>query len=136
MGFRIKQPDSAFSLDRIHHRIKDEAHLALVRQLPSMISGEFGCDPAHVNFAVPSIGKSHRGKSQRADDCFVLPLTRALHRSQHKTGLEQDWWARHGIDNPSEIALRLYSYSKQKLSEAERISICSEFIETINRRAF
>jgi len=77
-------------------------HLAWIRTLPSVVSGQYGCEAAHINFADRRFGKPERGKGTKADDRWVLPLTPEEHRTapdaQHKTGRERAWWDAHGID--------------------------------------
>ncbi|WP_202306616.1 hypothetical protein [Mesorhizobium sp. L-8-10] len=82
--------------------MKDPRHLAWIRTLPSVISGTHGCVAAHINFADRRYGKPERGKSKKADDRFVLPITPWEHTdgpdAQHRTGKEKAWWAARGID--------------------------------------
>lgn len=109
--YAIKRPDTAFSLDpsnKAQKRIKDDGHLAFIRTLPSVISGEFGCEACHVRYGDPRYRKKHTGGQQKPDDAWTVPLTPAEHRDQHANPPEQDWWDRHGID-PLWLCLKLYA---------------------------
>ncbi|TPM89830.1 hypothetical protein [Mesorhizobium sp. B2-1-3A] len=113
MGFAIKRPATAFSLDKSSKAtksFKDEAHLAFIRKLPSVISGVYGCDPAHISAGSPIHNKKRTGGAQKASDCWTVPLTRAEHDAQHDHGDELAWWKLQGID-PFELAIRLYEIS-------------------------
>lgn len=113
---RIKRPDTAFNTSR---RAKETSelrapnHLIWIRTLPSAVSGRMGCEAAHVSFPDRRFGKPERGKSKKADDNWVLPLTADEHRDQHdcKDGGERDWWERHGIDATT-LASRLWAVSE------------------------
>lgn len=105
MGSKIRQPKTAFRTSRRARDVepvKNSAHLAWLRTLPSAVSGMEGCEVAHINYADKRYGKPERGKSTRADDRWCLPLTSLEHRdgpdAQHRTGHERAWWERHGID--------------------------------------
>lgn len=84
-----------------------------------MITGRRGgVEAAHVSMADPSVGKTSRGKGQKADDMFVVPLSGALHRKQHSMS-EREFWDGYGID-PVKVALALYAVSGND-EEGERI---------------
>lgn len=130
MAFRFARPDTAFSedpSDRSQRRMKDDAHLAFIRTLPSVISGEIGCEACHVRYGDPIYRKKHTGKAQKPDDAWTVPLTPSEHRDQHD-GNEKAWWERHGID-PLELCLRLYAVSGDR-NEALKI-IRASFREAI-----
>lgn len=115
MGFSVRRHPEAFSLDKSSKAtktFKDEAHLAFVRRLPSPISGSFACDPAHIRAGSAIHNKKRTGAGQKSSDCWVIPLTRAEHDSQHDHGDELAWWRSHNID-PFELALKLYEVSGQ-----------------------
>ncbi len=114
---RIVRPDTAFNTSRRAKEVSDlraPDHIAWIHKLPSVISGQMGCEAAHINFADRRFGKPERGKSKKADDCWVLPLTVLEHRdgpdAQHKTGKEREWWERQGIDATT-LAMRLWAVS-------------------------
>lgn len=115
MGFAIRRHATAFSNDRVGKQtasFKDDAHLAFVRKLPSVLSGAYGCDPAHIRSGSPLHNKKRTGGAQKPSDCWVVPLTRAEHDAQHDHGDELAWWRSHNID-PFELAVKLYEASGQ-----------------------
>lgn len=110
MAFSVARPSTAFSLDpsdRGQRRIKDEPHLTFIRTLPSVISGQTGCEACHVRYGDPRYRKKHTGLAQKPDDSWTVPLTPAEHRDQHSAN-EAEWWLSHGID-PLWICLQLYA---------------------------
>lgn len=111
-GFRILRDAEAFAYDpssKRTKRIEDPAHLAFIRKLPSVLSGQYGCDPCHIRTGSALHRKKHTGGAQKPDDCWTLPLTREEHDSQHSQN-EIQWWRKHGID-PFETAILLYEVS-------------------------
>lgn len=112
MAFAVRREPTAFSLDkssRATSSFKDEAHLAFIRKLPSVVSGAFGCDACHIRTGSPQHNKKMTGKSQKPSDCWTLPLTREEHVAQH-AGNELAFWRSHSID-PFQLAIDLYSVS-------------------------
>jgi len=110
--YAIRRPPTAFTLDpssKATKRMIDEAHLAFIRKLPSVVSGEYGCEACHVRSGSALHRKKHTGMGQKPDDCWTLPLTADEHREQH-SGNELEFWRRHGID-PFGLAADLYSVS-------------------------
>lgn len=109
-AFAVRKNPEAFALDKSGRKtasFKDEAHLAFIRKLPSVLSGEFGCDAAHIRSGSAIHNKKRTGGGQKPSDCWVLPLTRTEHDAQHTMGDEMAFWAKHGI-NPFDLALKLY----------------------------
>ncbi len=103
---------SAFSLDpsgKSQKRIIDDAHISFIKQLPSLVSGEEGCEACHVRYGDPRHRKPKTGKGRRPDDAWTVPMTPAEHRMQHSMN-EPAYWAAIGID-PLEVAARLYAVS-------------------------
>src|ERR1044072_4812262 len=81
-------------------RVKDETHEDFIRALPCcipMCGDNTGTEAAHVSYADPRIGKFGRGKAQREESIWVVPLCGAHHRSQHHVG-ERVFWDAHKID--------------------------------------
>lgn len=112
MTFMIQRPDTAFSLDKTgktQKRIESPAHLAFIRRLPSVISGVYGVEAAHIRYGDPIHRKPKTAKGRKPDDCYVLPLTPTEHASQHREN-EKLWWDEKGLD-PIRIALNLYDVS-------------------------
>ncbi len=122
MGFAIKRPDSAFSLDKsskASKRVEDPAHLAFIRKLPSAVSHLYGCEACHIRTGSAVHKKKHTGMAQKADDAWTLPLLPAEHKSQHDAN-ELDWWRSHGID-PFDLAAKLYEISGDATAGTEII---------------
>lgn len=74
--------------------------------MPCIVTGTRPVDAAHVSYADPRYGKRERGKGEKADDRWAVPLCRAEHDRQHRMGDEQAYWASVGID-PLRVALAL-----------------------------
>lgn len=75
--------------------IRSKAHLKLVRQLPSCLSGRPGpSDPHHLRIS------EERGVGLKAGDNWAVPLTRREHIACHKVGskMEELWFFERGID--------------------------------------
>lgn len=109
MGFAIKRPDTAFSLsptDKKRPAKKDADYLKWLHELPCLVTGTRPVEAAHVSFADPRYGKRERGKCEKSDDRWALPLCRAEHDRQHRIG-ERAYWASVKID-PLQVALALY----------------------------
>lgn len=112
MAFAVRREPTAFALDpssKATSRIKDDAHLAWIRKLPSVISGAYGCEACHVRYGDPMYRKKRTGKGQKPDDCWTVPMTPEEHREQHSMN-EVQFWNRHRID-PLAIARALYTIS-------------------------
>jgi hypothetical protein len=85
------------------------AHLALIRQLPSCVSGAVGpCDPHHLRGGAALLT---RGVGMRAPDRFAVPLLRVEHDELHRISsrLEDAWFRERGIDDVIELAAALYA---------------------------
>lgn len=110
--FQIVRHPEAFSLDpssKKTRRIEDPAHLAFIRKLPSVISGQYGCEACHIRTGSALHKKKWTGGQQKPDDCWTLPMTPAEHKAQHSEN-ELAFYRRHGI-NPFDLAARLYEVS-------------------------
>lgn len=81
-----------------------KAHLALIRQLPSCISGKRPCDPHHLYH------KKERGVGLKATDRWAVPLTREEHDEATKAQSrgEMAFFKRNGIENPYDLANSLW----------------------------
>lgn len=127
MAARIKRPDTAFSLDKPNRRaggskpLKLEEHKAWIRGLPSLISGRRDVEAAHISMRDASAGKVSRGKSQKASDCWIVPLDRDLHREIHAVG-EPEFAKRYGVDLVK-IAAALYLHHALGDDDAALLSI-------------
>lgn len=111
MALRIVRPQTAFSLDpsdKAQKRIRDDAHLAFIRTLPSVISGRSGCEACHLRAGNPDYRKKHTGKSQKPDDAWTLPMTPEEHRAQHDMN-EVAFFRGRGIEDPWALCRELYA---------------------------
>ena len=136
MAFRILLPDTAFSLDptdRGQKRDHDRPHLDFIRQLPSVISGAYGCEAAHIRAGNPTYRKKRTGMQQKPDDCWTLPLTPSEHKEQHSIN-EMDFWREHNID-PFRLALDLYAVTGNNDRAREIIQAAKRKLDgTVERR--
>jgi hypothetical protein len=85
-----------------------KAHLELVRQLPSCVSGVAGpCDPHHLRSQAAG---QERGVGMRATDRWVVPLLRAEHDELHRISsrLEEAWFRERGVADVVELANALW----------------------------
>ncbi len=130
MSMRIVRSPDAFNTSRRAKEaieVRDERHLAWIRTLPSVISGLYGCEAAHVSYADRRYGKPERAKGKKTGDDFTLPLTPDEHQhgpdAQHKckSGGEREWWMKHGIDATA-LASRLWAVSGDTDAGLEVIS--------------
>lgn len=117
----IRRDPEAFSLDPIRKggSIKEPRHLAFIRSLPSVISGQMGCDACHLRMGDPRYRKPTTGKSQKPDDAFTLPMTRDEHEMQHGMS-ERAFWLMQGVDDPCGLAFQLYQITGD-VDAAERL---------------
>lgn len=124
-GFAVRRDPEAFSLGapkgKKHPREEDGAHLDFIRELPCLITGSQPVEAAHISYASPTYGKRERGKAEKADDRWVVPLSPDKHREQH-AGNEIAFWNAHGID-PLQVSLALYNCGRDH--EMARIIIRS-----------
>ena len=118
MAGTIRKPTSAFSKDKPKRAIRGrkpvrlDAHRKWVKSLPSLISGHRGAvEVAHISLADSSAGKTTRGKGQKTDDFYVVPLSIELHREAHKLG-EKKFQAKYALDLVK-ISMALFLYSGQ-----------------------
>lgn len=110
LGLKTARPDRTRKPARERGRQEDAAHLALIRKLPCLITGERErVEAAHIRYSDASMGKRNAGIGAKPDDCWTVPLSARLHAEQHSEG-ERWFWERHGI-NPLLIAQRLYGVS-------------------------
>lgn len=116
MAARLPKPPTAFARTprRQPREAKAAAYLDWIRTLPCVISGETPVEAAHVSTAAIFYGHPGRGKGQKADDRWALPLAPALHAKQH-AGNEMAFWKWTGID-PHRLALVLHALWEQGAS--------------------
>jgi len=108
MAYAIRRPDTAFSLsptDKKRPAKKDAGYLKWLHELPCLVTGTRPVEACHVSYADPRYGKRERGKGEKSDDRWAVPLCPAEHRRQHSMN-ERDYWRSVGID-PLHVALAL-----------------------------
>lgn len=74
---------------------KSEAHLALIRKLPSCLSGSKPCVPHHLLSV-----RGERGVGQKAADRWTIPLTWEEHQTFHHectSATEEFWFVSKGV---------------------------------------
>lgn len=108
---RTAKPSTAKGSSR---QLEDRTHLALIRQLPCLVSGrEPAGEAAHIRYANYQFRKPITGIGQKPEDRWAVPLCSWLHTmssgAQHRHG-EEGWWDDQGID-PLIVASSLYSTS-------------------------
>jgi hypothetical protein len=93
-----------------HPRVKNDAHLAFIRNLYCVSCGDdTSTEAAHLRSDNLEYGKRSTGMAEKPDDCWTLPLCGKCHRVQH-SGNEANFWANLGI-NPWVLALSLFAAS-------------------------
>lgn len=111
MASRVALPATAFSKDpsKANGRTVDIEHLKFIRTLPSVISGEWGCEACHIRYGDPRYDKRKTPMARKPDDGWTVPMTPEEHRDQHRHN-ESEWWEEQGID-PLDIARKLYQHT-------------------------
>lgn len=108
-AFAVRREPTAFSTSpskgQKRPRRENGKHLAWIRTLPCVITGQYGVEAAHIRYAAPEYGKRDTGKAEKPDDDWVIPLAPELHREQHSMN-EVKFWTKYGID-PCRVALAL-----------------------------
>lgn len=95
-------------------RVRDESHLAFIRQLPCLITGtRYNVHAAHIRYADPRYFKRAVGVGEKPNDMWAVPLCGHEHMdgpdAQHKQN-ERAYWEKRGID-PVAVAAALYCWS-------------------------
>jgi len=85
---------------------KNKDYLSFIHRLPCVVTGVHTVEAAHLSAMAPEYGHYGRGKSSKASDRWVLPLSPVQHRKQH-SGNEMEYWQAVGI-NPHVLALTLF----------------------------
>jgi hypothetical protein len=102
-GFRIARdirPDATPKAKAV----KSKDFLSFIHDCPSVISGQSPVQAAHLSAADPYYLHYGRGKSSKAGDRWILPITFQEHLASHDyPGGELAFWAAHGI-NPHELS--------------------------------
>lgn len=91
-------------------RVHDQRHLAFIRTLPCLVTGEnTSVEAAHIRFSDARVDKVNAGVGAKPSDMWTVPLSGAMHRKQH-TMNEQRFWKERGID-PIFYAMALFLVS-------------------------
>jgi len=90
---------------------KDKGYLQFLHLLPSVVSGRYGVEAAHVSYASPRYGHYGRGRGTKASDLWALPMTPEEHRESHG-GSEVQYWSDVG-ENPHALAVVLWAIYSQ-----------------------
>lgn len=110
---RMIRPATAFAATSRRlkrQRVDSKDHLRFIRSLPCIVTGaSVDVEAAHVSYEDLRYGKLGRGKGQKEEDCWTLPLCRDEHAIQHESD-EGLFWAVRGI-NPCAVALALWRCS-------------------------
>ncbi len=72
--------------------LRDEDYKAWIRQQPSEVSGQHGCEAAHTG--------EDGGMAMKASDDSVIPLRPAEHREYHRIG-KHSFADKYGLDYPA-----------------------------------
>lgn len=89
-------------------KITSASHLDFIRSLPCLVTGSYlKVEAAHVSYEQAGIGKLGRGKGQKEEDCWTVPLCKTEHDNQHAIGDEKEYWRQVDID-PCQVALALW----------------------------
>ncbi len=107
---RMIRPATAFAATsgrQKRQKIDSPKHEAFIRELPCVVCGDAtSTECAHVSYADLRYGKFGRGKGQKEESVWVVPLCRVHHAHQHDIG-ERNFWFNHRID-PCRVAAALY----------------------------
>jgi hypothetical protein len=105
-NFRQRTPRSEKAREKRVGVCRD--YLALIRSLPSCVSGGRPVDPHHLTGGPAA---HERGVGMKATDKWCVPLTRDEHNDLHQVGsrLEREWFANRGIPDVYDLACKLYS---------------------------
>ena len=108
---RMVRPATAFAATsgrQKRNKIDSRQHEAFIRELPCVICGDAtSTECAHVSYADLRYGKFGRGKGQKEESIWVVPLCGEHHRQQHDAGGERHFWGLYRID-PCRIAACLF----------------------------
>lgn len=95
---KIARPDTAFSLQpKTAKARKDSGYLAWLHSVPCIVTGTLPVEAAHLSTAHAKYGHMGRGKGQKSNDRWALPLSPEEHRLQHHLG-EKAYWFRFDRD--------------------------------------
>src|SRR6266404_400783 len=73
-------------------RHRDKTHLKFVASQPCLVCGRSPADAHHLRFT------QQRAMGRKVSDEFTVPLCRAHHQDNHRSGDEVAWWERRAVD--------------------------------------
>jgi hypothetical protein len=85
----------------VTRRARDKEHLRHVGTLPCLVCEQVPSHAHHLSFAQP------RGLALKVSDEFVVPLCAVHHNELHRSGAEELWWKRAGLE-PLYVARTLW----------------------------
>lgn len=107
---RMIRPATAFAATsgrQKRNKIDSPKHEAFIRELPCVVCGDnTSTECAHVSYADLRYGKFGRGKGQKEESIWCVPLCNKHHGEQHDVG-ERIFWNTWTID-PCRIAACLF----------------------------
>lgn len=97
MAMRIASSGVSILHTKAVKRENRPAYRAWIKTLPCVITRQYGVDAAHLSTMRDEVGHFGRGKSQKADDTWCLPLCRSEHDRQGAMR-ETEYWRQRGVD--------------------------------------
>ena len=105
--------------------IRDPKHLRMVRQLPCCLTWRtYGVEVHHL------LRTGEHAMGRRSGDNWAIPLANFLHRQLHDGPMdEQEFLAKHGLDNSLKVANRLYMLTERDLKGERWLEEARKIIE-------
>lgn len=128
MAFRIAPALEQPKLKR--PRQKAENHLAFIRTLPCLVTGQRNVDAAHIRMGSLRHGKRETGLGEKPHDAWTVPLSREEHARQHAMN-EAAYWRGVGID-PLFVASLLWLNTGDTLACEAVIRLARSVRHTLN----
>lgn len=94
-------------------RLRNKAHLQFVSSLPCVICRKNECEAAHIRKGTDG------GIGLKPSDCYVVPLCRGCHLTQHKWG-ELSFWGK-DLSKAITLANDLYTMTGNRRGAIARI---------------
>jgi len=88
-----------------HKNLRDPKHLAFIRKLPCVRTGQTGCEACHIR------AMTDGGTSLKPSDYYTVSLTPEQHRLQHQRGEKAYWGSDDEIHRVIILAQRLYEHT-------------------------
>lgn len=116
MAFEIRKSTETIKFPKAKAS-KQKDYLSFIHKLPCIVTGTNVVEAAHLSYSAPEYGHYGRGKSSKASDRWVLPLSPQEHRKQHSMN-EREYWQRMRM-NPHIIALTIWGLWTEHGEDAE-----------------